>query len=226
MLKPLTAHIPPFEPLPLKSDPLDPVRRRLTDFDSARVFGHTKKMDEQDDVKIEPESEARSDLASDELEDAEVKPEQKIAKMRGELSVCRKEKQEYMDGWQRAKADYVNLLKRIETDAKASELKGKVKAVETLLPAFDALERAKEHGDVPEGFLAIAKQLEASFKTVGLEPIGGISERFNPAIHEAFGQDKVESVEQDDIITEILERGWRVGDIVIRPAKVRVGHYS
>src|SRR3989344_3184879 len=103
-------------------------------------------MNEEEDVKIGAE-----DIEGEE------RAEDKIAKMREELKTCRQEKQEYMDGWQRAKADYVNLLKRFETDAKASELKGRVGAVETLLPAFDALERAKEHGEIPEVFLAIAK---------------------------------------------------------------------
>ncbi len=169
---------------------------------------------------VEPESE----------EGGEERAEEKIAKMREELSACRKEKQEYMDGWQRAKADYVNALKRFETDAKASELRGKVKAVETLLPAFDALERSKEHLGVRppsnDGFMAIAKQLESAFAALGLEEIGTIGEKFDPAHHEALGQDKVETAEEDDIITAILEKGWRVGDIVIRPAKVRVGHFG
>ena len=152
--------------------------------------------------------------------------------MREELGACRKDKQEYMDGWQRAKADYVNLLKRIETGTKTAELKGRVGAVETLLPAFDALERAKEHGDVPEGFMGIAKQLESAFASLGLEEIGKVGDKFNPAVHEALGQDKVESTEEDDTITAILEKGWRVGDSIIRPAKVRVaclrrqGHFN
>ena len=180
--------------------------------------------EEKDDIVVEPEGDE---------EMGEDKPETKIAKMREELNNCRKEKQEYMDGWQRAKADYVNLLKRIEGDAKASELKGKIKAVETLLPAFDALERAKEHMNSenppaggPEGFLAIAKQLENAFATLGLQEIGKVGEKFDPAIHEAFAQDKAESIETDDTVTAILEKGWRVGDVVIRPAKVRVAHYS
>jgi len=170
-----------------------------------------------EDVVIEPE---RGE------ETSEGKPEAKIAKMREELSACRKDKQEYMDGWQRAKADYVNLLKRFETDGKAAELRGKVGAVETLLPAFDALERAKEHGEIPEGFLAIARQLESAFAELGLEELGKVGEKFNPAFHDALGQDTVESAEEDDIITVILEKGWRVGDSVIRPAKVRVGHFT
>lgn len=164
-------------------------------------------------------------LVLSEDDGGEEKAETKLKKLRDELSACRKEKQEYMDGWQRAKADYVNALKRFETDTKASELKGKVGAVETLLPAFDALERAKEHGEIPEGFLAIARQLESAFASLGLEEIGKVGEMFNPVLHEAFGQDTVESKEEDDIITTILEKGWRVGENIIRPAKVRVGHF-
>jgi len=193
-------------------------------FDYEQTFGHTRKMQEDDDVKIETET--GEDVG-------EVRPEDKIAKMREELKSCRQEKQEYMDGWQRAKADYVNLLKRIEGDAKASELKGRVGAVETLLPAFDALERAKEHlpaqagGEMPaEGFLAIAKQLESAFASLGLEEIGEVGEKFNPAIHDALGRDTAETIETDDTVTVVLEKGWKVGDVVIRPAKIRVAHFS
>ncbi len=174
-------------------------------------------MDEQDDVVIEPEQ--GEDIV-------EGKPEEKIAKMREELASCRKEKQEYMDGWQRAKADYVNALKRFGDDAKASELRGKIKAVEILLPAFDALERAKEHGEIPEGFLAIAKQLESPFAAHGREEIGKIGEPFDPAQHEAFAQDVADTIETDDTITIVLEKGWKVGDTVIRPAKVKVAHFA
>jgi molecular chaperone GrpE len=152
--------------------------------------------------------------------------EMKMAKSRDELAVCRKEKQEYMDGWQRAKADYVNLLKRFETETKVSELRGKVGAVETLLPAFDALERSKEHGEVPEGFLAIARQLESAFASLGLEEMGAVGEHFNPALHEALGQDPTDSEVKDDTITVVLEKGWKVGETVIRPAKVRVAHFG
>ncbi|TAL48699.1 nucleotide exchange factor GrpE [Patescibacteria group bacterium] len=189
-------------------------------FDSARDFGNNGGMNEEEDVKIEPEQ-----GEGERVEDPE-SVEGKVRKLREELNACRREKQEYMDGWQRAKADYVNLLKRIETGAKASELKGKVGAVETLLPAFDALERAKEHGEIPEGFLAIARQLESAFAALDLEEMGKVGEKFNPAYHDALGQDAAESVETDDTITAVLEKGWRVGDTVIRAAKVRVAHFA
>lgn len=181
-----------------------------------------------DDVIIEPTPGMNypdSNVVEDEEAFAEG-AEMKFAKSRDELTVCRKEKQEYMDGWQRAKADYVNLLRRFETETKTAELKGKMGAVETLLPAFDALERAKEHGELPEGFVAIAKQLESAFAALGLEEVGKVGEQFNPSLHEALGQDPAESEEKDDTITGVLERGWRVGDTVIRPAKVRVAHFG
>lgn len=180
-------------------------------------------MNEQEDIVIDPEHDE---------EVGEGKPEEKIAKMREELSVCRKEKQEYMDGWQRSKADYVNLLKRFESESKSAKQAGVVKAVEMLLPAFDALERSKEHlpagrqGANIEGFIAIAKQLESAFASLGLEEVGKIGEAFNPIFHEALGQDSVKSAETDDTITTVLEKGWKIGDSVIRPAKVRVAHFA
>lgn len=174
-------------------------------------------MDEQEDVVIEPEH-------GEEM--GEGKPEEKIAKMREELSACRKDKQEYMDGWQRAKADYVNLLKRFEVETKTAKVAGVVKAVDILLPAFDALERSKEHGEIPSGFVAIAKQLESAFVSLGLEELGKVGEQFSPALHEALGQDATDSVETDDTITMVLEKGWKIGDTIIRPAKVRVAHFA
>jgi molecular chaperone GrpE len=176
-------------------------------------------MDDQDDVQNDVKIEAE-DPEADEQADAKVK------KLRAELEAARKDKQEYMDGWQRAKADYVNLLKRNESDTKTAEGKGKIKAVETLLPAFDALERAREHGEVPAGFLAIAKQLESAFSSLGLEEVGKVGEKFDPTYHEALGQDAAESAETDDTITAVLEKGWKVGENIIRPAKVRVGHFA
>lgn len=171
-----------------------------------------------EDVVLEPE-------IGGEMDDA--RPEEMIAKMREELAMCRQEKQEYMDGWQRAKADYVNLLKRFEADGKASELKGKVTTVTELLPAFDALERAKEHGEIPEGFSGIAKQLASAFATLGLEEVGKVGEKFDPALHEALGQDSVDDETKDDTITAVLERGWNIGGtVVLRPAKVRVAHFG
>ncbi len=183
-------------------------------------------MQEHDDVQIDPEMNEDTGRSESEIVDEEMRADTKLAKLKGELEACRKERQEYLDGWQRSKADYVNALKRSENDLKGAKAAGLAKAVETLLPAFDALERAKEHGEVPAGFQAIAKQLESSFASLGLMPLGEVGEAFNPMLHEAFGQDPAASKEADDTITAVLEKGWKLGETVIRPAKVRVAHFA
>lgn len=188
---------------------------------------------EEDDIEVETETD--TDMrAGGSVHHGDA--EHKVNKLKGEIEHIKKERQEYLDGWQRSKADYVNLLKRSEQGSKEAQMRGKVQAVETLLPAFDALERAKEHlsrsgeakagGEGVEGFLGIAKQLEGAFASLGLEPIGEVGERFDPALHEALGQDAVKSEEADDTITAVLEKGWKIGENVIRPAKVRVAHFG
>ncbi|HVW82731.1 MAG TPA: nucleotide exchange factor GrpE [Candidatus Paceibacterota bacterium] len=172
---------------------------------------------EEGDITLEPENNEPKGHGN---------AEHKIEKLKGELEKIKKEKQEYLDGWQRAKADYVNAIKRTEADVAQAKSRGVEKAVEQLLPAFDALERAKEHGEVPEGFAAIAKQLESAFASLGLEAIGEVGEAFDPAKHEAYGQDKVADKAEDDKVTAVLEKGYALGSRIIRPAKVRVGHFQ
>jgi molecular chaperone GrpE len=171
----------------------------------------------EEDIELEPENN-EPPKGSD--------AEKKVAALKAGLEKATAEKQEYMDGWQRAKADYVNLLKRFETEAQSAKTAGVVKAAEALLPAYDALERAKEHGEIPEGFVAIARQLESAFASLGLAPVGDVGEQFNPSLHEALGQDPAESKEKDDTVTAVLEKGWKIGETVIRPAKVRVAHFG
>ncbi len=159
--------------------------------------------------------------------------EKRVAKLKSELEACQKEKQENLDGWQRAKADYVNTLKRFDEEKKAERQRGVVKAAEALLPAFDALERAKEHGDIPEGFAGIVKQLEGGFASLGLTQFGEAGEAFDPMRHEALGQDPTDDANADDSVSAVLEQGWKIGPStssgqasIIRPAKVRVYHFT
>ena len=94
------------------------------------------------------------------------------------------------------------------------------------LPAIDSLERASAASELPEGFAGIVKQLEEAVSKLGLEQFGAIGETFDPMMHEALGQDEAKSPEDDDKITAVLELGWKIGDHVIRPAKVRVAHFA
>lgn len=175
-----------------------------------------------DDVVFEHDGREDDAGSEEELEAAESRADVKVQKLRKELETLKKEKQEYLDGWQRAKADYVNALKRFEEEKKGAADQATLKAVMALLPAYDALERAKASGELPDGFSGIAKQLESAFAGFGVKSIGEVGEPFDPNKHEALGMDKITDAKLDDTVSAVLEQGYTVGDSVIRPARVRV----
>ena len=178
-----------------------------------------------DDLIIEADG-SEEGGSEEELEAMESSASGKVAKLKKELETVKKEKQEYLDGWQRAKADYVNAVKRFEEERFAAATLGKMAALKSFITPMDSLERARSAGEIPESFLGIAKQLEEAAKAHGLVQFGAIGEQFDPALHEALGQDPAGSEAEDDTITAVLEPGWKMGDTVIRPAKVRVAAYG
>lgn len=176
-------------------------------------------MDENDDVVIEADG-------SEELGGKGGDAGAKVIKLKAEIDQLKADKQEYLDGWQRAKADYVNALKRFEDEKKNAFALGRVVTVGAFIPVMDSLGRAEGAGEIPEAFRGIAKQLHDAAKSLGLEQFGSVGEKFDPAQHEALGQDPIDDASKDDTVTAILEPGWKSKDSVIRPAKVRVAQYE
>lgn len=176
-------------------------------------------MDDNDDVVVEADG-------SEELGGKGGDAGAKVTKLKAEVERLKAEKQEYLDGWQRAKADYVNSLKRFEDEKKNAFALGRVVSVSAFIPVMDSLARAEGAGEVPEAFKGIARQLHEAAKSLGLEQFGSVGEAFDPAQHEALGQDPTDDQSKDDTVTVILEPGWKSKESVIRPAKVRVAHYE
>lgn len=183
-------------------------------------------MNENDDVIFEPSNRPEDGMSEEELEATESRVDTKVLKLRKELDLCKQEKQDYLDGWQRAKADYVNALKRFEEEKRGAVENGVAKAASAFLPAMDSLARAEASGELPEAFQGIAKQLHDAARSLGMVQTGEVGESFNPSVHEALGQDPAASAAEDDTITAVLEKGWKAGERVIRPAKVRVAHFE
>jgi molecular chaperone GrpE len=183
-------------------------------------------MDRDDDIIIEEDGSDELGHSEEDIEAEESRADSKMAKLRKELENARKEKQEYLDGWQRAKADYVNALKRFDDEKKSAAAMGMVKAASGFIGVLDTLNRAEASGEIPDSFKAVAKQLHDAANSLGLKQFGEKGEAFDPSLHEALGQDPVSSIDEDDHVTAVLEQGWKAGDAVIRPAKVRVGSYQ
>lgn len=177
------------------------------------------------------EEQKKNEAAGD--EDVEMVPDEeasapdavaKVAKLREALSACEALKREYLDGWQRAKADLSNYKKeesrRFEEFAKFAA-EGLIAEAITVLDSFDL---ALVHGmpkDVERGIVLTRSQLEDALRRRGLETIRAKSgERFDPALHEAIGE--VESEDEEGMVAEELQKGYLLNGKVIRPARVKI----
>lgn len=142
------------------------------------------------------------------------------------LAKAEKERDEYLNGWKRAKADLINYQKeemaRMEEAVKYGN-EGLMRELIAVMDSFDlalAITKGREGTPETEGLARIRSQLEQLLKDYGLEPIHAMGEQFNPAFHEAVGE--VESEKSAGTVLEEVSRGWKLYTKVVRPARVRV----
>jgi len=146
-----------------------------------------------------------------------------------EFEKCKKEREEYLEGWKRAKADLINYKKEEEQRFKEFanfNLSLLMKDLITVLDSFDlGLAVLKEDDPAKKGMILIRSKLVDILKNFGLsEILVTIGEDFDPSKHEAVGE--VESEVPAGMIAEEVERGYLLNNKVIRPVKVRIskGH--
>jgi molecular chaperone GrpE len=126
----------------------------------------------------------------------------------------------------RTLADFDNYRRRIERERASSAQAGKRELVLPLLEVLADFDRALEHlGDVPEwmssGFAAIYRRLNNILEAQGIVPYESLGDRFDPVRHDAVGLTESQDVESGTVVAE-LSRGYRWGEEVLRPARVRV----
>lgn len=148
----------------------------------------------------------------------------KIKKVKEELKKCETERKEYLDGWQRAKADHINYKK--DEGKRFEDLAQFVTAgfIQDILPVLDSFDLALGHRlapDVEKGVLLIKSQFEDVLKKRGLEQIKVLpGEEFNPEKHESIGE--MESNQPAGTIAEEVQRGYTLRGRVLRPVRVRL----
>jgi molecular chaperone GrpE len=122
---------------------------------------------------------------------------------------------------QRLQAEYVNYRRRVDRDRAASAQAGTVKAATELLPVLDDIARAEQHGELTGGFKAVADSLTRAMERMGVTSFGEVGEPFDPTHHEALMFAQSSDVEEPTA-TAILQPGYRIGDRILRPARVAV----
>ena len=138
---------------------------------------------------------------------------------------------EYLGLAQRKQAEFENFRKRAARETTAAQERGATKLAKELLPAVDNLERALQHAPEPDpthpdhGFVAGVKHVHAdliaALERAGIEQFSPQGEPFDPTLHEAIAQTPIEGTDPGTVV-EVYQRGYRVGETVVRPARVVV----
>lgn len=137
------------------------------------------------------------------------------------------EVQELTEALKRERADAVNLRRRHEQEIVALRARVKAGVVSDLLPVIDNFERALKHvpanlqdNDYVKGVGGVVKQFEKTLADIGVERIKTVGEPFDPHLHEAVGHEEGEGGQE--VVSEELQPGYKLGDEVIRHAMVKV----
>jgi molecular chaperone GrpE len=126
---------------------------------------------------------------------------------------------------QRLQAEYVNYKKRVDRDRELHRHVALSSVIEALLPVLDDIHLARQHGDLESGpFAAIADKLEGILTKFGVERFGQPGDAFDPVVHEALMHIQAELAEGTEVTTvvQVLQPGYKMGERVIRAARVAV----
>lgn len=152
-----------------------------------------------------------------------------IEQLRQMLADEQKKSAEHFDGFQRARADFANLKRRTEAERNNLNAEAKEKLLVKVLPVVDDFERALQ--SMPEtlkgepwinGVTMIEKKLKTLLEQENIAEIPALGQEFDPRLHEAVQKDE-EGDGEKDVVSAVYQKGYKLGDKVIRAAVVKVG---
>lgn len=151
-----------------------------------------------------------------------------VAVLQADLEAARAQAAEYLDGWQRARAEFANFRKRVEAEREDMRTKSNAALLLKLLPVVDDFERAfqsvpPELAETPwvSGVAMIWQKLQAFLASENVVPIEAVGQPFDPQWHEAVMQEETAECPEGTVTAEV-RRGYRLGDRVLRPSLVKV----
>lgn len=181
-------------------------------------------LDDFEDINVEPSTEDGDSLPTKDV----------VGNLRSDLKKVRAEKEEYLTGWQRAKADYINLQKEMNQVRANTSLVTKEKIVESLLPSIDSFDMAMANKEAWEsvdenwrtGVEYIYQQIITGLSNSGVEIIDKVGILFDPNLHQSIESITTEEESKDHTIEKVIQAGYKIGDRVIRPARVTIYEYK
>lgn len=181
-------------------------------------------MEAFDDVSVVPSTEDGDELPTKDV----------VKKLREDLAQARKDKEEYLTGWQRAKADYVNLQKSEAEKLKDVRFFVTTGLIEDLLPTLDSFDMAFANKETWEkvdpnwrsGVEYIGKQFNQALENYGVAKINQVGIKFDPTLHESVESIETDDQSKDHLIESVIQSGYKIGDKVIRPARVKIFEFK
>ncbi len=162
------------------------------------------------------------------VEDSTETEEEKELTLEEQLEAAKEEAAKNLDGWMRSQAEFANARKRMEKQRVDIQIRATTDMVTRLLPVIDDFERA--FANVPEaisedgwfeGIQMVNRKMIGILESLNVEAIEAVGQEFDPNCHEAIMQE--ESDEYDSgVVTEELQKGYKIGDRVVRPSLVKV----
>jgi len=198
-----------------------------------------KKKNDVQPVEVEAEAQSEMDSTAQEVDEAQDGGAEQPAKvveelrteieaLQAELTGNRAKADEYLDGWQRSRAEFANYKKRIERDQLAVAQNAAGRIIKRYLEILDDLERALknrpqegEGAAWANGIELIYRKFKSILESEGITPMEADGQLFDPNLHEAITSEESDEYESGQII-EVLQQGYMLGDRVLRPAMVRV----
>ena len=132
-----------------------------------------------------------------------------------------KEAAEYLEALQRERAEFINFRNRAQKEQERFRQHGIIDVLTALLPALDDIDRIREHSEMDDSFKAVANKIDKAFEKFGVEKFGEKGEDFDPTKHDAILHKPDPNAEKETVDT-VVEAGYRIGDRVIRAARVVV----
>jgi molecular chaperone GrpE len=191
-------------------------------------------MNQNDEVfEFEVDADSGDEIVAEESELSAAALKSKLKSLRKELLTTQQERDANLTGWQRAKADLVNFRRNVEEDRVRDTARQKGKIIQNILPALDSFESAMagtawNEVDTTwrEGVERIRTQLLSALEREGVTSFGTPGEVFDPAQHECMSVTPTNDASHDHTIAHVLQKGYRIGTEVIRPAMVTVWQHN
>ena len=137
------------------------------------------------------------------------------------LGQAKKEAAEYLEALQRERAEFINFRNRSQKEQERFRQHGIIDVLTALLPALDDIDRIREHSEMDESFKAVSTKIDKAFEKFGVEKFGEKGEDFEPTKNDAILHKPDPQAEKETVDT-VVEAGYRIGDRVIRAARVVV----